>query len=103
MSDDERLAKGLHHVSTYVDRALAKSGILDMAKADTTPGSACVLAPPAGTDLTTPQYLDLMRKRYRIDIQARAHMRVYARRLLDLTIVGPFAEEARNMLGKIGA
>jgi hypothetical protein len=82
---------------------MAPSGIVDMSQADTTPGDACVLAPPAGTDLTKSQYLDLMRKRYRQDIQAKAHMRVYARRLFDLTIVGPFGEEARDMLGKIGA
>ena len=82
---------------------MAPSGIIDMAKADTTPGASCVLAPPAGTDLTPTQYLDLMRKRYRIDIQARSHMRVYARRLFDLTITGPYHEQARDMLGKIGA
>ena len=74
-----------------------------MTTVDTTPGAGGAMAPPPGTDLTGPQYLDLMRDRYRNNPLYRQHMRVFARRLHDLDITGPFAEEARNLLGKIGA
>ena len=96
-----READGLKHVSHYVEKALM--GIVDMTAVDTTPGAGGAMAPPAGTDLTGPQYLDLMRERYRNNPLYRQHMRVFARRLHDLTITGPFAEEASNLLGKIGA
>jgi hypothetical protein len=99
-----RRAAGLLHVSQYIADALGDlMAIIDMTTIDTTPGAGGAMAPPAGTDLTKPQYLDLMRKRYRDGPLYRQHMGVFARRLYDLDIIGPFAEEARNILGKLGA
>lgn len=77
--------------------------IIDMTTIDTTPGAGGAMAPPAGTEHTPSRYRELMRERYRNSPLYRQHMRVFARRLYDLNIIGPHAEEARNVLGKIGA
>jgi hypothetical protein len=77
-------------------------GMMDMTAVDTTPGARCALAPPPGLDLTPGDYRDLMRLRYRTSPAHRQHMRIYARRIGYTPCVGPWAAEARKILGAIG-
>lgn len=79
----------------------APSGMVDFAVADTTPGARCVLAPPAGDDLTDDQYLALMRKRYRQDIHCLVHLWFFARHVNETEFVGPYAEQAKAILRKV--
>lgn len=75
------------------------TGNLDLGLVDTQPGEGGSMSPPAGTDLTAAQYLDLMRKRYRTDPGHRQHIALYARR--GAYCAGPYAEQARQFLAAI--
>jgi hypothetical protein len=77
------------------------SGLVDFSVCDTTPGSRCSLAPPAGVRLTPEEYTDLLRTRYRGDRGHRVHMAVFSRRLHGLRFAGPFVFEARKALEAI--
>jgi hypothetical protein len=103
----------------------APQGRIDMGCADTTPGAACVLAPPAGVTLAPVVYTRIMRRKlYTREIRVRGkradgqprtktvaadplaaqQLVAFARRLKPsdtnprLRIVGPHAAEARAIL-----
>ena len=77
-------------------------GHLDLSCVNTTPGARCALAPPAGVELDSDGYTELMRTRYRTSPAHRTQMAVFARRIGYTPIVGPWAGEARKILMKIG-
>lgn len=77
-------------------------GVLDFSVIDTRPGARCAMAPPDGELLTPDGYRDLIRSRYRQSPAHRSHMQIMARRIGYTLCSGPWADEARAILEKIG-
>ena len=85
----------------------APSGVVSFAVADTFPGARCVLAPEFGYSPSSAAYTDGIRSLWRDHLGAREHLLVFAAALTPrhgspvLTIAGPYAAEAREILEAI--
>lgn len=76
-------------------------GVFDVSRVDTTPGSnlECPFTPPPGWDGGNPEYLELMRRRYRC-LKHYQRMQVTAdfAKSYSIEVVGPFADEAQSVI-----
>lgn len=76
-------------------------GVFNVSLVDTTPGSdqECPFTPPSGWDGGKPDYLELMRRRYRcVGHYQRMHVTANFANRGSIEVVGPFADEAKDII-----
>jgi hypothetical protein len=74
-------------------------GNLDLGLVDTTPGEGGAMSPLHGDQFSPEDYREFIRHRYKNSPKARQHILLYAKRNTPCT--GPYAEQARAILGAI--
>lgn len=74
---------------------------------DSTPGANSVFAPPSGWEGNEQEYLELLRWRYKYDLQATQQIDTIARRMqssmfkAEVTFSGPFAHLVRTIINGV--
>lgn len=74
---------------------------------DSTPGANSVFAPPSGWEGNEQEYLELLRWRYKYDLQSLQQIDTIARRMqspmikAEVTFTGPFAHLIRTIINGV--
>jgi len=81
--------------------------LVDLYCLDSTPGANSVFAPPAGWEGNEQEYLELLRWRYKYDLQSIQQIDTIARRMqsslvrAEIALKGPFAHLIRTIMNGV--